>query len=137
MGARAGDAAADGTGRSGPCWLAWRYESDDMIHVLAAFIAIPYGLSALMRGSDGLNRGTHSFREGAVLAAAGGTLIFTSLAMLLGFRYAGFLVIVALIAIAALGLRQKYRRFGRLEPADIIGRALFTGVLILLIAAGI
>ena len=108
-----------------------------MIHVLAAFIAIPYGLSALMRGSDGLNRGTHSFREGAVLAAAGGALILTSLVMLLGFRYAGFLVMAALVAVAALGLRHKHRRFGQLAPADIVNRALFAGALILLIAAGI
>ena len=45
-----------------------------MTQVLAAFIAIPYGLSVLMRGSDGLNRGTYSAREAGLLAGAGAAL---------------------------------------------------------------
>ena len=108
-----------------------------MIHVLAAFIAIPYGLSVLMRGSDGLNRGTYTFREGAQLAATGGALILTSLVMLLGFRYAGFLVIAALAELVALNLRQKQRRLGRVEPSSVASQVLFTALLALLIVAGI
>jgi hypothetical protein len=108
-----------------------------MTQILAAFIAIPYGLSVLMRGSDGLNRGTYSPREAGLLAGIGGALILTSLAMLMGLRYAGFLTAIALIVGMVATLRRKLRLDGYLTSGDVAGRSLFAAFLILLIAAGI
>ena len=108
-----------------------------MTQVLAAFIAIPYGLSVLMRGSDGLNRGTYSAREAGLLAGAGGALILTSLAMLMGLRYAGFLTALALLVVAVAGLRRRRQERGRLTTGDYVGSSFFAGFLILLIVAGL
>jgi len=107
-----------------------------MTQVLAAFIAIPYGLSVLMRGSDGLNRGTYTSREAGLLAATGGALILTSLAMLMGARYVGVLTSVALLIAVALTLRRRYVDRGYLTPQDVAARGLLTGLLIALILAG-
>ena len=108
-----------------------------MAHVLAAFIAIPYGLSVLMRGSDGLNRGTYSAREAGVLAGTGGALILTSLAMLMGFRYAGFLTAIALIVGVAADLARRRRTRGRLNAGDYAGGSMLALFLIALILAGL
>ena len=108
-----------------------------MTQVLAAFIAIPYGLGMLMRGSDGLNRGTYTPREAGLLAGSGGALILTSLAMLMGLRYAGLLVVIALLVGAGAGLRHTIRRTGRVTIGDIAGRSLLTGFLLVLIVAGL
>lgn len=108
-----------------------------MAQVLAAFIAIPYGLSVLMRGSDGLNRGTHSAREAGVLAGIGGALILTSLAMLMGFRYAGFLTAIALIVGVVANLARRRRTHGRLSVGNIAGSSLLALFLIGLILAGL
>lgn len=108
-----------------------------MTQVLAAFIAIPYGLSVLMRGSDGLNRGSYSSREAGLRAGVGGALILTSLAMLMGFRYAGFLTVAALVAGAIIGLRQHHQRRGVIGVSDIAQKFLLPAFLTLLIAAGL
>jgi hypothetical protein len=108
-----------------------------MAQVLAAFIAIPYGLSVLMRGSDGLNRGTHSPREAGLLAGVGGALILTSLAMLMGFRYAGFLTAIALSVGVAANLARRRRTRGRLTFADCAGGSILALFLIMLILAGL
>jgi hypothetical protein len=108
-----------------------------MTQVLAAFIAIPYGLSVLMRGSDGLNRGTYSAREAGLLAGVGGALILTSLAMLMGLRYAGFLTIAALVVGAVLNVRQQYHRRGIVTASDIATKFVLAGFLTLLIVAGL
>jgi len=107
-----------------------------MTQILAAFIAIPYGLSVLMRGSDGLNRGTYTAGEAGLLAGVGGALILTSLAMLMGLRYAGFLTAIALLVGAAAGLRRQRHIQGQLRPADIIGKLTLPAFLIVLIGAG-
>jgi hypothetical protein len=108
-----------------------------MTQVLAAFIAIPYGLSVLMRGSDGLNRGTYTSREAGMLAGVGGALILTSLAMLMGFRYAGFLTVIALVAGALLSIRQQYQRRGFVTAAEIAMKFSVPAFLTLLIVAGL
>src|SRR5215207_4399480 len=108
-----------------------------MTQILAAFIAIPYGLSVLMRGSDGLNRGTYSAREAGVLAGIGGALILTSLAMLMGLRYAGVLTAIALIAGVVVNLRRKLHLDGHLTPGDVAGSSVLAAFLIMLIAAGL
>lgn len=108
-----------------------------MTHVLAAFIAIPYGLGVLMRGSDGLNKGRYTAAEAGLLAGTGGALILTALAMLIGFRYAGFLVIAALLSAMLLGLREKKRTRGWLYAGDLLPSGALTGFLTLLIIAGI
>jgi len=108
-----------------------------MTQILAAFIAIPYGLSVLMRGSDGLNRGTYSSREAGLMAGIGGALILTSLAMLMGLRYAGLLTVIALIVGLVIALRRKLRLDGFLTPGEVAGRGLFAAFLIVLIAAGL
>lgn len=108
-----------------------------MIHVLAAFITIPYGLSVLMRGSDGLNRGRYTTGEAGMLAGTGGALILTALAMLIGFRYAGFLTAIALVVGAWLSLREKHRRRGVLYASDFLASGGLAAFLILLILAGI
>src|SRR5215216_768585 len=84
-----------------------------MTQILAAFIAIPYGLSVLMRGSDGLNRGTYSSRD------------------------AGLLTVIALIVGLVIALRRKLRLDGFLTPGEVAGRGLFAAFLIVLIAAGL
>jgi hypothetical protein len=104
--------------------------------VLAAFIAIPYGLSVLMRGSDGLNRGTHSYREATTLAAAGALLILSSLAMLMGVREAGVLTVGALLAGVAVALLRNRRLTGVLAPGSVLSQALLGALLTMLIAAG-
>lgn len=108
-----------------------------MTQILAAFIAIPYGLSVLMRGSDGLNRGTYSPREAGLLAGIGGALILTSLAMLMGLRYAGFLTIVTLVAGAVVNLRHQYHRRGIVTTSDIATKFMLAGFLTILIVAGL
>jgi hypothetical protein len=108
-----------------------------MTQILAAFIAIPYGLSVLMRGSDGLNRGTYSRREAGMLAGVGGALILTSLAMLMGFRYAGFLTVIALVVGALLSLRQQYRRYGFVALPDVAMKFSLPAFLTVLIIAGL
>jgi hypothetical protein len=107
-----------------------------MTQVLAAFIAIPYGLSVLMRGSDGLNRGTYSAREAGLFAGVGGALILTSLAMLMGVRSAGILTATALIVGVIAGLRRQYHMDGFLTPGGVAGRSIPALFLIFLIAAG-
>jgi hypothetical protein len=108
-----------------------------MTQVLAAFIAIPYGLSVLMRGSDGLNRGMYTAREAGLLAGIGGALILTSLAMLMGFRYAGFLTVIALVLGAIVALKQQHDRRGSIGASDVAMRFLLPAFLTLLIAAGL
>ncbi len=108
-----------------------------MTQVLAAFIAIPYGLSVLMRGSDGLNRGRYTRRQAGLLAGIGGALILTSLAMLMGLRYAGLLTAIALLVGAAVNLRWQYRTRGFLTPADLAAKVALAAFLILLIIAGL
>jgi hypothetical protein len=108
-----------------------------MTQILAAFIAIPYGLSVLMRGSDGLNRGTYTSREAGLLAGIGGALILTSLAMLMGLRYAGLLTAIALVAGVVVNLRRKLRQDGHLTVGDIAANSMLAAFLIFLIAAGL
>jgi hypothetical protein len=108
-----------------------------VLQVLAAFIAIPYGLSVLMRGSDGLNKGRYGRAEAGVLAAVGGLLILTSLAMLLGLRYAGFLAVIALVAGLATNIRRRRIDLGRLTAGDVAGQASLTLLLTVLILAGL
>ena len=108
-----------------------------MTQILAAFIAIPYGLSVLMRGSDGLNRGTYTSREAGLLAGVGGALILTSLAMLMGLRYAGFFTAVALVVGVAVNLRRKLQMDGHLTPGDVAAKSILAAFLILLIVAGL
>lgn len=108
-----------------------------MTQILAAFIAIPYGLSVLMRGSDGLNRGTHSSGEAGLLAGVGGALILTSLAMLMGFRYAGFLTVIALLVGVGASLARRRRERGRLGAGDFAGSSMLAILLTALIVAGL
>lgn len=108
-----------------------------MTQILAAFIAIPYGLSVLMRGSDGLNRGTYTSREAGLLAGIGGALILTSLAMLMGLRYAGFLTAIALVVGVGANLRRKLRMDGHLTAGDVAAKSMLAAFLILLIVAGL
>ena len=108
-----------------------------MTQVLAAFIAIPYGLSVLMRGSDGLNRGTYTPREAGLLVGVGGAVILTSLAMLMGLRYAGILTAAALLVGAGANLRRHHKTRGRLSLTDAAGKLALAGFLILLILAGL
>ncbi len=108
-----------------------------MTQLLAAFIAIPYGLSVLMRGSDGLNRGTYSSREAGLMAGVGGALILTSLAMLMGLRYAGLLTVLALGVGVVANLRRRYVQDRRLTPGDIVARVLPALALVVLIVAGL
>lgn len=108
-----------------------------MTQVLAAFLVIPYGLSVLMRGSDGLNRGRYTRREAGVMAGLGGGLILASLVMLMGLRYAGILVAAGLLLSAALALRQSYQRTGFVRPGELAGRGLFAAFLIVLIVAAL
>jgi hypothetical protein len=108
-----------------------------MTQVLAAFIAIPYGLSLLMRGSDGLNRGTYSSGEAGLLAGVGGALILTSLAMLLGASYAGILTAIALVVGLWVVLRRKLFERGRLTASDVTGPGVLALFLIALIFADI
>ena len=108
-----------------------------MTQVLAAFIAIPYGLSVLMRGSDGLNRGVYTAREAGLLAGVGGALILTSLAMLMGLRYAGFLTAAALLVGAWANLRRHYKTRGRLSVSEAVGKLALASFVIVLIVAGL
>ena len=108
-----------------------------MTQVLAAFIAIPFGVSVLMRGSDGLNRGTLTSGEAGMMAGVGGALILTSLAMLIGFRDAGVLTAIALLVGAVAALRRQRRRTGRLEAGQIVSAFALPVFLIILIAAGL
>jgi hypothetical protein len=108
-----------------------------MTQVLAAFIAIPYGLSVLMRGSDGLNRGTYTSSEAGLLAGIGGALILTSLAMLMGARYAGVLTVVALAAGVFINLQQQHRRRGFITGGDVATKLMLPTFLTMLIAAGL
>lgn len=108
-----------------------------MTQVLAAFIAIPYGLAVLMRGSDGLNRGRYTAGHAGLLAGVGGALILTSLVMLLGFRYAGFLTILALLTGALLGLRERRRERGTITAGDVVTKGMLAAFLTLLIVAGL
>lgn len=107
------------------------------MQVLAAFIAIPYGLGVLMRGSDGLNRGRYTSRQAGMLAGVGGALILTSLLMLLGFRYAGFLAILALLAGSLLNLREQRRTRGPLTLGDVAAKGALAAFLSILILAGL
>jgi hypothetical protein len=108
-----------------------------MTQILAAFIAIPYGLSVLMRGSDGMNRGTYTRREAGMMAAIGGALILTSLAMLMGFRYAGFLTVITLVVGAIVTLRQQHLRRGFVTAPDIAMKFSLPAFLTVLILAGL
>jgi uncharacterized membrane protein YfcA len=107
-----------------------------MTQILAAFIAIPYGLSVLMRGSDGLNRGRYTAGEAGMLAGIGGALILTSLAMLMGARYAGLLTMIALLVGVANALHHHRREHGRISAGAILGRSVLPGFLSVLILAG-
>lgn len=107
-----------------------------MSQILAAFISIPYGLAILMRGSDGLNRGHYSSGQAGLRAGIGGALILTSLAMLFGFRAAGVLTAIAILAGAAVALREGFQRTGRVDRAALIGRGAIASFLIALIVAG-
>lgn len=107
-----------------------------MAHALAAFLAIPYGLSVMMRGSDGFNRGRYRPREAGLLIASGGGTILTALAMLIGFRYIGVLTIVALMAIATLRLQERRRRQGSRVGSNLVPAFGFAALISLLIIAG-
>ena len=108
-----------------------------MTQVLASIIAIPYGLSVLMRGSDGLNRGTYTSHEAGMLAGIGGALILTSLAMLMGFRYAGFLTVIALVVGAILNTRRQFHRRGFVSAPEIAMKFSLPAFLTFLILAGL
>ena len=108
-----------------------------MTQVLAAFIAIPYGLGMLMRGSDGLNRGRYTSREAGLLAGIGGALILTSLAMLMGARYAGFLTVAALLAGVVNALNRCRFEHGRITAGDVVRSSLPASFLTALIVAGL
>ena len=108
-----------------------------MTQVLAAFIAIPYGLSLLMRGSDGLNRGRYTTRQAGLLAGTGGALILTSLAMLMGARYAGVLVVLVLAIGLVTTLRRRHAEQGQVSPGAVFGAAILPAFLTALILAGL
>lgn len=108
-----------------------------MTQVLAAFIAIPYGLSLLMRGSDGLNRGRYTPRQAGLLAGTGGALILTSLAMLMGARYAGVLVVMVLAIGLFTTLHRRRVEQGQISPGAILSAALLPAFLTVLIVAGL
>lgn len=108
-----------------------------MTQVLAAFITIPYGLGLLMRGSDGLNRGRYTPRQAGLLAGTGGALILTSLAMLMGARYAGVLVVFTLLVGVTTALHRRRAEQGTLTFASILGALLFPAFLTALILAGL
>jgi hypothetical protein len=105
--------------------------------ILAGVLLIPFGLSTLMRGSDGLNRGTFGAGEAGTMAVSGAGMILSGIALFLGALAAGVLALIALAAATVVWLRQRQRALGRrLRPADVAGRAVLTGGIVLLLIAG-
>jgi hypothetical protein len=106
--------------------------------ILAAVMLIPLGLSTLMKGSDGLNRGAYGAGEAGTMAISGAGMILAGLALLLGALVAAVLALIALGAATVVWLRQRHRSLGRVpRPSEMAGRAALTGCIVLLLIAGL
>ena len=104
--------------------------------ILTAVLLIPFGLSTLQRGSEGLNKGRFGAGEAGAMALAGVVMILSGLALLMGAIAAGVPALAALLAATLVWARQRVRARGRLEPGELAGRAAWIGVIALLIVAG-
>src|SRR5581483_10344748 len=106
--------------------------------ILAAVLLIPLGLSTLMRGSDGLNRGAFGAGEAGTMAISGAGMILAGLALLLGAIAAAVLALLALGAASTVWLRQRRRLLGRVPgPSEMAGRVALTGAIVALLFAGL
>lgn len=107
-----------------------------LAQLLAGIILIPVGLRSVMRGSDGLNSGEFSAGEAGVMAIAGGGMVLSGVALLIGLLLAGALALLALAASTVVWIRQRRRSLGRLRPGDLVGQSVLVGVVFLLVVAG-
>lgn len=108
-----------------------------LAHLLAGLLLIPFGLSTLMRGSDGLNAGKFGAGEAGTMAVSGAGMVLSGVALLLGLLAAGALALLALAASTAVWLRQRRRLLGgRLHPRHIAGRGAWVAMIVFLIVAG-
>ncbi|MBI2760550.1 MAG: hypothetical protein HYX51_03885 [Chloroflexi bacterium] len=104
--------------------------------ILAALMLIPFGLSTLMRGSDGLNAGTFGVGEAGVMSLTGAGLILSGVALLMGAAAAGGLALIGLCIITVLWVRQRLRVMGTIRSGELAGRATLVCAITLLIFAG-
>ena len=102
--------------------------------ILAGLMLIPFGLSTLMRGSDGLNAGKFGAGEAGTMAVSGAGMILSGVGLLLGIVAAGLPALGALAAGNVVWVRQRRRSLGRLpRVGELGGRAVLVGAVVLLI----
>lgn len=107
------------------------------LQIVAGLLLIPFGLSTLMRGSDGLNAGRFGAGEAGTMAIAGAGMVLAGVGLLIGLLVGGAFALIALGAATAVWLRQRRRALGRrLRTGDVIGRAAWLGAVVALIVAG-